>query len=345
MGGILEHWRMVLAAFFAVVIVTSAYSLARSAESPSHARASDETALLQAIATRDSDGDGLPDWEEALYGTNSHKIDSLGLGMTDGEAVAKGLIVPKAIADVSVSGSSQGVPNVVDPSLPPAPAEGTLTAAFAKTFFTLYLSAKQDAGGVDLSDADMQSVANEALSSLSSAVVAAPDYKSAKDITITESGPDALKTFAVSAEAVLLKNTSTATTSEINYLKSALLNNDTTALPHIVSIAKAYRDSAVGLSVLPVPAELAADDLALVNALMRISQIASDFARVDTDPLATMLALKQYPQAVLDLGNAFVNIGIVYKTAGISLPAKTPGASFVNLIENTANQQARTKKP
>ena len=113
---------------------------------------------------------------------------------------------------------------------------------------------------------------------------------------------------------------------------------------HIASIAKAYRDSAVGLSVLPVPAELVAEDMALINAMARISEIATDFTRVNDDPLATMLALKQYPQTVLALGTAFINIGKIYGAAGISLPAGAPGASFVNLIIDVANEQAAAKK-
>lgn len=343
MGRILENWRIAFAAVFAAVLVVGSFLLARGIESPQLAQASTETALLQAIAMKDSDNDGLPDWEEALYGTDPHITDTFHLGMTDGEAVAKGLIVPKAIADVTVA-TSTDASNIVDPSLPPAPADGTLTAAFAQNFFTLFLAAKQNAGGADLSGAEMQNVANQALSSLSSIAVAAPNYKSAGDLTVSGSGADAMKAFAVSAEAVLRKNKSSASKSEILYLKDALENNDATAIPHIVSIAKGYRDSAVGLAVLPVPQELAADDLMLVNAMMRLSQIINDFARMDTDPLATMLALGQYQQAVTALGDAFVRIGTTYAAVGISLPAGAAGASFVNLISDMTNEQA-AKKP
>ncbi|MBU6388354.1 hypothetical protein KGQ72_00525 [Patescibacteria group bacterium] len=341
MGQILQNWRVLAATLFSAVLVVGAYLFARGVESPQVAQASTETALLQAIATRDTSGDGLPDWEKTLYGIpiNATTTDYFHLGMTDGEAVAKGLIVPKAIADISVPTSSSTAALNPDGSLPPAPADGTLTAAFAKNFLSLFLAAKQANGGADLSDSQMNDISNQALNSLSSIVVAAPDFKSMKDLAVAGSGPDALKAFAVSAEAVLLKNTSNATTSEINYLKSALLNNDATAYPHIISIAKAYRDSAVGLAMLPVPSELAADDLALVNALMRISEITTDFTRTETDPLAAMLALNQYPQTALALGTAFATIGKLYAAAGVVLPAGAPGASFVNLIENVAAEQ------
>jgi len=344
-GGIYGNWRILAATVFSVVIIIGTYLFARGVEAPPVAQASTETALLQAIATKDSDNDGLPDWEEALYGTDPQAADSRHLGMTDGQAVAKGLIVPKAIADVSFATASSSDSLLIDPSLPPAPADGTLTAAFAKNFFALYLSAKQQKGGADLTESETSAIADQALSTLSSAITPAPDFKSAKDLTVSGSGPDALKAFAASAEAVLLNNKANATTSEINYLKYAILGGDTAAFTHIISIAKAYRDSAVGLAVLPVPKELADADLALVNAMMRVSEITSDFTRAKTDTLATMLALKQYPQAVLNLGSSFINIGKIYKAANLSLPAGAPGASFVNLMTDIASEQAAAKKP
>ncbi len=345
MGQILRHWRVLTAAAFSVVIIVGAYVLVRGVGSPPLAEASAETALLQAIATKDSDGDGLPDWEEALYGADPRITDTFHLGMTDGEAVSRGLVVPKAIADINIGDASPSASASVDGSLPPPPAEGSLTAAFAEHFFALYLTAKEKNGGADLSQADMQTIADETVRALSDTLAAAPDFKSAKDLTVSGSGTDALQTFAIQAEAVLLKNTSTASASEIAYLTDVVQNNHEESLTPIISIAKAYRDSAVGLSVLPAPRELASAHLALVNALMRVSEICSDFARVNTDPLATMLALEQYPQAVLALGTAFIDIGKVYKTANISLPADASGAAFVNLMTDIANEQAAAKKP
>lgn len=346
MGQILQNWRVYIAAIFSTVLVIGSFMLARGIQSPPIAQASAETALLQAIATKDSDGDGLPNWEEALYGTDSNFTDTFNLGMTDGEAVARGLIVPKAIADIKVATSTKATNSDVNyaaDGLTP-PTENTLTDAFAKNFLTLYLAAKQANGGADLSDTDTQNIENQALASLSTSVTAAPDFKSVHDLKVSGSGVDALKAFAVDVEAIFKKNASNATTSELIYLQYVVTNNDATALTHLTSIAKAYRDSAAGLAALPVPTELVADDLALVNAMMRMSGVINDFARVNTDPLATMLALEQYVPAVQSLGEAFTNIGNAYAAEGITLPRGTPGASFINIISDmTARQQTAIK--
>ncbi|MFA6519285.1 MAG: hypothetical protein WCT41_00440 [Candidatus Paceibacterota bacterium] len=328
---ILPHWRVLAATLFSAVLVVGAYILARGIESPSLAQASTETALLQAIASKDSDSDGLPDWEEALYGADPHATDTFHLGMTDGEAVAKGLIVPKAIADIQTVTSTGATSSNIDYAANgvAAPTEGSLTDAFSKNFFSLYVAAKQANGGADLTDAQIQDVENQALKALTTSVAPAPDFKSLRDLTISGGGAEALKAFAVDAEAIFLKNSTTATTSELVYLQYAVDNNDTVALTHLAAIAKAYRNGAAGLSALTVPRELAAQNLALVNALMRISEVINDFAHVNADPLTAMLALQQYLPASQALGKAFADIGDMYAAAGVTLPAGTPGALFL----------------
>ncbi len=341
-GKFSKHWQIIAAVLFSVVIIVGAYLFARGFESPTVAQASTETALLQAIATKDSDGDGLPDWEEALYGTDSHVVDTFKLGMTDGEAVAKGLIVPKAVATVPVATST---PTGSTDGLPAAPAEGSLTAMFAQNFFTLYVAAKQANGGANLSESQMGDIATQAVSSLSPSVTVAPPFKTLGELTISGSGPEALKAFAASAEAIFLKNTSDAKKTDLDYFKGALLDGDTSAFAHILSMAKMYRSAAMGLAVLPVPKELAEDDLLLINTLMHLSELDVGFTRSDTDPLVAIIALQQYPQAAQDLGKAFINIGNIYATSGVILPPGTPGASLVNMVADiTASQQAAGKK-
>ena len=340
MGRILAHWRTITAIFFSFVLIVGAYQLTRSIKFPSAVQASTEAALLQAIAAKDSDGDGLFDWEEALYGADPHIADTFNLGMTDGEAVAQGLVVPKAIANTPLATSSALIFD--QNGLPQPAAEGTLTAAFAENFFLIYLAAKQANGGANLSENEIAAVANEALESLSSVIFAAPDFKSQRDLAIFGTGPDALKAFAVDAERVLQMNMSDAPKSEFEYLQDALEKDDLTAISQLASLAKTYRDSATGLAALRVPYELAGVDLTLINAMMRLSEIISDFARVNDDPLAAILALKQYQATAQALTEAFVRIGGQYKNAGILLPAGTPGASFVNLIDDMRREQAAT---
>jgi hypothetical protein len=335
-------WRLWAACAFSIVLIAGSYVITRGIAKPPHAEASEEEALLQAIASRDSDADGLADWAESLYGTDPHVRDTFGHGMTDGEAVARGLIVPEAVADVpgaDISGTA------VDPDLPSAPEDDTLTAVFARNLFMRYMDALDRTGG-NLSDEDLSSIANDALADIAGSVTPAPPFKSARDLAVGGSGGAAMVAFAAGVERVLLTNTASATTSEIYYLKDVVENGDLSALDRIVSIAKVYKASAAGIAALSSPRELADEHLALVNALARMSAVTSDLARVESDPLITMIALQQYPQAVLDLGTAFIDIANEFKTAGVTLSPGKPGAAVVNLVNDIAvDQQAGKNLP
>lgn len=352
MGVLARNWRIVASLVFAVVIVGGAYELAAGVASPRQAQASTETAILQKLATRDSNGDGLPDWEKVLYGipVNSTTTDYYHLGMTDAQAVARGLIVPKAIANLPTSASSTAAQttstSTLAAGLPPPPGQGTLTAAFAKNFLANYLAAKQNAGGAALSQAQIQAVASQSLSQLSAAVSVPADFKTLSDLQTTSSTPASLKQFAAEVAAISNANAANATTTELQYMKEAV-NGDGTAqaVAHIASIAKMYRKVAVGMAALPVPQSLASADLQVINASARLSQILNEFTQVQSDPLTVMLALQQYPNAVQALGNGFIAVHQTYTNAGVTLAPGTPGASFVNLIPEIAAAQASSTGP
>lgn len=344
MAGTSRNWRVPAALVIAAALVVGAYVLGSQTASTPVAEASTETALLQTIATRDSNGDGLPDWEKALYGipVDSTTTDYFHLGMTDGEAVARGLIVPKAIADVPLATSTGVV--TTSPDAPAPAASGSLTDTFAKNFFTAYLAMKQANGDAALTQAQMSTLEQQTLNNLSVSIVPAPDFKTMSDLTVSGSGSTALETFAVAAENVMRVHTVQLPKSELQYLQDALDGN-TTAIGHISQIAKAYRDIATGFAALSMPKEVASDMLALINSMARIGEVATDFTRFKTDPIASMLALEQYPTAVRTMAHAFQDISAVYATAGVTLAPGTPGGSFIHIGDAITATTATSSTP
>jgi len=330
--------RILGATLVAIVLVVGAYVLARGVSSPTQVSASLESELLGQIAAKDTDRDGLRDWEEALYGTDIQKSDSRDLGMTDGEAVGRGLIVPVAPVDIPVASST---PSEFDPSVP-VPAPGTLTRALAENLWSAYEVARQrDPDGV-ISTADIQKITDELFEQLNRSVSTSPDFKKAADLRTTGTTPEDMKIFARSAEAVFSANTARVSKSEIEYLKDGLEKNDATAYAHIIEISELYRKAAIGLAALPVPANLLETDLQLINAYSRLSKVISDLARAESDPIATMLALKQYPDVVKQMGDAYIYVNTTYKTSGVTFAAGEPGGRFVGLVDSILQKQKLT---
>ena len=181
---------------------------------------------------------------------------------------------------------------------------------------------------------------------LSQSIAPTNDFKAVTDMKISDTSADALRAFAATAETVIQKNASGATMSDMEYLQAAVENDDASAREHLAALAKSYRDTAVGISMLPVPRDLAVIDLAIVNARMRLGEMYGDFSRVNTDPLAAMLALEQFKPTELAIEQAFTDLARLYTANGVVLENGTPGAAFVNLISNlTARQRAAAINP
>lgn len=338
--GLGVQWRIFSAALIATVAIIGAYALARGVGQPSHASASAETELLASVAAKDTDADGLRDWEEALYGTDPRVADTRKLGMSDGQAVAKGLIVP--IAPLALStGSSTAL--ALDPSMP-VPAEGTLTRAVAANLYKVYLESLAKTPDGTLTTAQIQAMTDSVVDNLNASIAPAADFKTRADITVSGSGPEAMKAYAAAAEAVMHANKSSAKKTDFEYLSSALQDGDQEALQHLASIAKMFKSAAVGLAVLPVPVELAAAHLELVNSFARLGAINEDFTRTDTDPVAALMALKQYPAAAQQFVTAFASVTNVFVAHGVTLAPGEPGAGLVNLVPTAAKQQAAATK-
>jgi hypothetical protein len=275
-----------------------------------HAQAGTTDDLLKAIATKDSDGDGLPDWEEALYGTDPHKVDTFGLGMTDAQAVAKGLIVPKAAtpaATVTASGTDSTASSTpADAGIPGnAPAPGSLTEQFAQLFFTQYMAAQESAqaSGTTFSSDDVATFVTSAIQQLQQSLPQQDAF-----------------TFG----EVLPK-------SELAYLNDAVANNDTTAIDNITKISKAYTNIANAFMKLPVPTELAASHLALANAFAQMGVVTGQLAALNRDPILTSLGLANYTGDATAMRDGFVGLATALMNGGVVLKPSDPGYSMESI--------------
>lgn len=319
MGGILRNWRVLGAALVAVAVIGGSYLIARGINDPSVAEASAETALLQAAASRDSTGDGLPDWQKVLYGIplDATTTDYFHLGMTDGEAVAKGLVVPKAVANTSSSAASTD--------------NGTLSDSFSKAFFSLYLNAKQANGGVELSSDQTQSLANEAFNQFLETFVPSGDSKSLQDLKIAGTGKDALMSFAADASTVLARYSVKKQVDEIKDLEAILTNTDPQKSSELSAIATMYQNYATGLSALTIPNELAEPMLRLINALALRATVYKNIAGYGTDPMLALVSVQQIAPSEIAWLTAFKDIGTIYADDGITAVPRTPSALFIQI--------------
>jgi hypothetical protein len=324
------------AAFIAVVLVGGAYYLSgHSLPRTSLANAASTQEMLKEYAAKDTDNDGMPDWEEALYCTDSNNAHSVRSDITDAQAIAQGLKTP-CYAGQGVTASSTTI-DVAGQIPAPAAASNSLTDQFAKLFFDNYMSTR---GTTPPSAAEMQTFVQSAIASLAQTQVRTDAY-AASDLHVSGTGTEALKTYAAEVERAMGSNSPNLPYSEITYFSDAEQKNDAQAVKNIALIAKGYADTSAAIAKVAVPAEMATQHLALVNAMARLSGTIADLGTIQTDPIRAMLGLQQYPKDGGSLVDALTGIRDVFNAKAVSISSGETGYHFYTLVM-TAQSTAQT---
>jgi hypothetical protein len=295
------------------------------------ANATSTQELLKAYAVKDTDSDGLPDWQESLYGTdpkNPHSVDS---ALTDGEAVAEGKIEPKFK-------SEEPAPEPIDASDIPGstPAEGSITDRFARQFFQNFMLSQQ-AGGLTASEADMQTFVAKAIAELEVNVDVSDTY-SMKDVVISGSGAEALSAYAAALSNVFQTKTNDISKDELLYLYDAIVLNDSSALEKVASLAAFYSNLSQAIKNVPAPQELSEAHLRLMNVFAHHANVVRDMAAFEKDPLRTFLGIERYAPSVAALARALGEVYRTYEANGVVLTETDSGYSFYSMIERISEK-------
>lgn len=294
-----------------------------SALRPSIATADTTDEALKAFAAKDSDSDGLPDWEEALYGTNPKDAHSVDKTLTDSEAVTKGLVKPKFSGFPAPDAPASGGTNApVD--------DGTITGQFMQKFFGQYLAAQATGSAAP----DISAYVDQAIADLVRQNELAPPY-ALKDLTGTTLG--ALIPYSAASENAFRAVTADFPESDISYFYDGVTKEDATALRNVGTIGRAYLGAAKALSKFSVPNELLSSHLALINAMALIGKADTDMETLKKDPLRAMLGIGEYRDGVKALLTARTALGDAYKRERVTLSPGTPGYFFYTFVTNVAN--------
>lgn len=150
----------------------------------------DQINTVDALRYRDTDNDGLSDFDEQyIYHTSAYLYDTFGYGMSDKEVIAKGLaLCPRAgkdcSTDTAVSADAAGTTSSFSNLIPALPSTSTLTAPPVQTGSTLginqiiqdpaqlrqmFLQAGMDPAALKkISDTDLVAMVNQMVNSTSS---------------------------------------------------------------------------------------------------------------------------------------------------------------------------------
>ena len=323
--------RIGIASVIAVLMVVGAYGF--SGPNPlfninriAEAQSSEE--LLREYAAKDSDSDGLPDWQEALYGTDPLNPESFQEGILDGDAVSQGLVEPKVrVTEPNAETDIESIPGIT-------PSSDSLTDRFSRELLTQYLSNR---GTTAPTSAEIISFVEKGIQNLKAEAVSPPRYTLA-DVSVAGGvGAQSLQTYAAEAETAFAQNTVSADKNELSYFADAL-KDDAAALEKIEDISAAYANIAAAMIEISVPNEARQAHLTIVNALIHMSEASADMAALKTDPVRALLGIGLYASYAQELVSGFANLSGVFTARQVVVPVGTAGHSFISTAESATAQ-------
>lgn len=250
---------------------------------------------LKDIINKDTDGDGIPDWEETLWGTDPNKKETTP-GIPDNVAIEK-LQATQAAKNLSNNNTTTSQ----------TPENMTETDKFSMQFFSTIASLNQN-GALD------QSTVDSLGSSLADQIKNAPPRKvfSSADIKIiNDDSVQTIRTYATTLGNISPKTQIKYTV--IDTLKKFISNQDnpnTSVLSQLDPNISQIKEFISGMTGMIVPESLAPLHLNLMNTFERIQENLSDIKLYDSDIIVAFHGISQYESnanAVLPLIDAIKN--------------------------------------
>lgn len=245
-----------------------------------------------AIATRDSDGDGVEDWEENLVGRAFETISaSTSTAFLDGEES--------------------------EPYEKPT----TLTGRFSEAFLQDYLEGKMQ--GADFSDPS--ALVGSAVSAIESSTKA----KRYTRLDVVRVPTSAETTHAYGNEiSSIMQRYSIENESEVIILERALTADDPALLAPLSPIREVYQNIIRDTLETPVPDAFTDEHISYLNALEAIRTDIAAMEQAFTDPLLALARVRKYKDDAQALFDALRGIATEMKSQESDYQNDEPGAFF-----------------
>ena len=275
--------------------------------------------ILASYVAKDTDSDGLPDWQETLYGTDSNVPDTDGDGVTDGEAVRRGLLTPRSLS------SQLPQEPIGEEDIPgEAPAPGSFTERFSRAFFEAYIKAS---GGEPMSAEAQEKLINDLLATYASEAGRSLVPTHTRVSIRTDASLD-LIAYAARVEGVL-QSLPQGENSDMFALSQDLIENDEAeAGTRLGVVGNQYSAASRQLLAMSAPLSFVDAHLQLVNGLEEAGRAAKAVSTYKEDPLLTMGALTVLSPARADILQAINTLAEAVLMRGEPAPG-TPGAVLV----------------
>ncbi|MBX4216235.1 thrombospondin type 3 repeat-containing protein, partial [Candidatus Parcubacteria bacterium] len=293
--------KILIAAIFGVLLLAGAYALSKNSKGYSLYTNGEttETATVAELIERDTDKDGVTDWEESLWGTDPTRADSDGDGTMDKQEIAAMRKASGIAAPIAAATSTNE------------------TDAFARQLFSTLLSLKSS-GQLDQSTITelSQSLVKEAVSSK------LPDRYDSNDLAVVSATAASRQAYAEGLTRVSERYRTKVSESYLVIVERALSSQRETDLAGLEDYANAYNAMAGELIQFGAPNDIAAAHLSLANSYVKLSVSMKNMERLVENPIVGLTGLITYEQELASTGKILDNIKAYFNENGIILGKK-----------------------
>ena len=268
------------------------------------------------LSDRDSDGDGLPDWEEHLYGSDPLVFDTDKDGTPDGEEVRQGRDPTKANTAPPGTPPNDYLPTLSDPHFATSSSD---ILGIKKEFFAKFLTTEgQNIRATTYRDLIKQfdpkkvSVKNELIDlnvSSDNSVVAMREYGNAFG--------ELIKKYSVHPDRT-----------EKEIMADAIKQKSDIPLKELQGPAIWYRNFSADLKVLKVPSTLAKSHLHIVSGYEAMYKGLLAMQTLHADPINGAGGYEAYTKGKIDVTNGYAGIVVLFAKNNVTFTLDEAGVPF-----------------
>ncbi len=248
-------------------------------------------------ANKDSDGDGLKDWEEILWKTDIHNPDTDKDGTSDGEEVKNGRdpMVPNTAPIGKIPNDKLKTPEEMKSADNPNQ-KANLTTRISQEFADQYFANKGMANGGQLAVNAQKNIANALALNFEKNTASYADVFTKEDIKISNTLDE--KSYLNDLGYALEKNFRGADSSELSIVASAVSSKDFSKINNLKTILTAYKNTVNFLKNQSVPAGFADLHITLLNSMQNTLFAVRNMQQIENDPAKGMVGVKLYLKEV-----------------------------------------------
>ncbi len=269
----------------------------------------------------DTDGDGLKNWEEMLWGFDPNNPDTDGDGISDA--------TEKQEAQNTALTRQQEFAKLIDPTDDPNWESLSYTEQVSGLLLSNYLALKQS--GQPLSKDDALAIV-QSIPAYDPPEQTAPRVYSLSDVRASaQSDEKALREYGNDVGALLSVPEGDEVKNELIVLVSFMQTGDeTTFLRDLKEVIAQYDYVLAGLLQISVPKNIVSAHLGIINALSLVRSTVNDFHSFTEDPLLALSVFTTYNESTTRRGEAFRALRTVFENADITFSKTEPGYLLIN---------------